>query len=228
MFVYFGFFSSPTLGHIPFFNLHTFISIYFYQHIFPVQSHTYVHTHSLFPSHGTLDVVRVLLGTLVSTEVAPSRRRFRRLSVCPPPRWTPPRRLTKNIISQARHVSPPTVSRPPYLHIIIFSLSLSSPPLTNNNIIDVLLLPRDQSAGAKYSLNRKQWRQTDRYTGQSSWRACFTLFPHIFYTYGTSTKTRDYINKGITWYAYLFNTSWAVKFLLNFIICLHKSSNGYI
>lgn len=76
MFVYFGFFSSPTLGHIPFFNLHTFISIYFYQHIFPVQSHTYIHTHSLFPSHGTLDVVRVLLGTLVSTEVAPSRRRF--------------------------------------------------------------------------------------------------------------------------------------------------------
>lgn len=85
-----------------------------------------------------------------------------------------------------------------FTHNHFLSLSLSSPPLTNNNIIDVLLLPRDQSAGAKYSLNRKQWRQTDRYTGQSSWRACFTLFPHIFYTYGTSTKTRDYINKGIT------------------------------
>lgn len=197
MFVYFGFFSSPTLGHIPFFNLHTFISIYFYQHIFPVQSHTYVHTHSLFPSHGTLDVVRVLLGTLVSTEVAPSRRRF------PPTLRVSSSALNSTAsLNEKYNFSSKTRLTSYGFTSSIFThnhfLSLSSPPLTNNNIIDVLLLPRDQSAGAKYSLNRKQWRQTDRYTGQSSWCACFTLFPHIFYTYGTSTKTRDYINKGIT------------------------------
>lgn len=38
------------------------------------------------------------------------------------------------------------------------SLLSPSPTTTNNNIIDVLLLPRDQSAGAKNSLNRNQWR----------------------------------------------------------------------